>query len=990
MIKIDLGKKNIIICVASILLIAVMIAVNIVASFFWNYMMMTFGQSNMDLSTETVKSALKLGDDLVQEIAEDSVVLLKNEHNTLPLAEDARNVNLFGYGSTDKGFIHSGGGSGGTILNRDGRYSEFQVSFADAFEKEGFAYNKELEAIYEKFSSYDANLERGIASICQPPASVYSPDVINAAKDFSKIAVVVISRNGSESVEIPLIQNKVNLPADNSRTNLQLTSEEEEMLGIVTNNFDDVIVILNTSNPVEAGFLELYDVDAALFVGATGQSGTLAIPRILKGYKENDEGKKIPVTPSGKLADTYAYSTREYNPTDANMFANPQYPQHGEISYTESIYFGYRWYETANAEGFFDDVSNEYGDGYAGVVQYPFGHGLSYTEFDWQVDDVSIPEGGTIGAETEIIIKVTVTNRGKVAGKDVVQLYCTPEYHDGEIEKSYVNLLGFVKTALLAPKQSQQVQFKVTAYDLAVYDAYNRNNNGNAGYELDRGDYELKLMTDAHNVSRCEDAVMKYNVPETVNIKKDPVTKEDVVNRFTGEDAYMDLPIDGSNVGGTPVKFLSRADFKGTFPAARTVKRPDKELIAVVNTAKNTRYDTDTMPVMNTDSGLRLVTRADGSKATKSDLAGSSGAELKYNEELLTELGTDFESPKWKTLLDQMSADEMCGMVENGGFQTAPAESIGKPKRRDFDGPAGFHSINASAEDSGKLTAFPAEVLIGCSWNPETAYNMGQAQGVIAGATNINGWYGPGLNLHRNAYSGRYFEYYSEDPVLTGKLGAEIIRGAKNKGLYAYMKHFAVSEEGVNPDNVKTWLTEQTLREIYLKPFEIATKEGGANAVMTAFNCIGAVWAGACDPMNNDILRGEWGFRGSLLSDWSTGRPFMNAEQGIRGGNDLMLDANNNAFSPVSRKDATSVTLARRAAKNILYTWANTYATAKDYQLNGEKDDKYTVDLSFKMTEDPFSPIPVLIVVGANALLAGGIAVCVIFVLKKPRRREEL
>lgn len=322
--------------------------------------------------------------------------------------------------------------------------------------------------------------------------------------------------------------------------------------------------------------------------------------------------------------------------------------------------------------------------------------------------------------------------------------------------------------------------------------------------------------------------------------------------------------------------------------------------------------------------------------------------------------------------------------IASEGKVSDAVESVGKPRRLEIDGPAGFHAPDISQNDRGKLVAFPAETLLGCTWNQETAYNMGRAQGVIGSALNINGWYGPGLNLHRNPFSGRYFEYYSEDPIVIGKLAAEVIRGAANTGLYCYMKHFAVSEEGINPENVYTWLTEQTMREIYLKPFEIAVKEGGANGVMTSFNCIGAVWAGACDPMNNDILRGEWGFRGSLITDWSLGRPYMNGMQGIRAGNDLMMDLD----EPFDRS-ATTLTLLRTASKNALYTFANTYARAKDYQENGDADDRYSVELKMAVTEAPFLPIPVVMVVGIWVLAAAGIAVCAIFIIKKPEEKPE-
>ncbi len=984
--------KRITLTAVAAVLLAIAIVATAIAASFWDYLMSTFGSSDIGSDSQTLAGALVLGDEFVQECTEDAIVLMKNENDTLPLAENERKINLFGYGSTDKGFVYSGGGSSGTFINMDKANDEdidrLVITPQEAFEAEGFEVNKELMKFYTDFSTYNATIERGINTLYQPKADAYSADVIRQARAYSGIAVVVISRNGSESVDVPLTQRKNNGAnvTDNTRTYLQLTTEEEGMLDIVTDNFDKVIVLLNTAAPIDTGFLEDRGIDAAMYVGIPGQSGTLAIPRLLKGYKtEKVDGADVQVasTPSGRLADTYAYSVRKYAPTDANMYAVPS--TFGQVTYAEGIYFGYKWYETADAEGYFDNVTTEYGKGYDGVVQYPFGYGLSYdTDFTYTVKS-SLSDNANITADTKIKIEVIVKN-GETAtatGKDVVQLYYTPPYYDGEIEKSEVNLLAFAKTKPLAPGQEQTVEFEITPYDMACYDDYGRNPGSHKGYELDRGDYTISLRTDAHTLADCENSELTYKVAETIDIDKDPVTGEDVVNRFTGEDAYLGLPIDGSTAGGDAITYLSRADFEGTYPKKRTADRSNKKLLDEVNTKQNDRYDTDVMPVMGQDNGLRLVVKADGTKASLADLNGG-GAELKYNDELIIALGKDYEDPKWATLLDQLSADDMVSLVANAFYGTRALESVGKPRRLEIDGPAGFHAPDISQSDRGKLVAFPAETLIGCTWSQETAYNMGRAQGVIGSALNINGWYGPGLNLHRNPFSGRYFEYYSEDPIVIGKIAAEVIRGAANTGLYCYMKHFAVSEEGVNPENVYTWLTEQTMREIYLKPFEIAVKEGGANGIMTSFNCIGAVWAGACDPMNNDILRGEWGFRGSLITDWSLGRPYMNGMQGIRAGNDLMMDLD----EPFDRS-ATTLTLLRTASKNALYTFANTYARAKDYQENGDADDRYSVELKMSVTQAPFSPIPIVMVVSIWVLAAAGIAVCVIFIVKKPEEKDE-
>lgn len=982
---VKIRKKHVILISVAAVLVAIMVAVNVLASIFWGHMMYVFGHVEV-ADGERVEGALTQGDELVQEIAEESMVLLKNKDNALPLAESNRKINLFGYGFTDEGLVYSGGGAGGNFL-RGGGTNKYKRNLAQAFKEEGFEYNEPLLKMYDDYSDYCTSLSRGIANIVCPPSSYYTVDLLRAAKQFSDTAAVVISRNGTESYEIPLTQTKTGkgVSNDKTRTYLQLSKEEEEMIDIVADNFENVIVLLNTANRMECGFLNDDRIDAAIYMGVPGQSGTFAVPRILKGYKtvEDEDGNevKVAVTPSGKLSDTYAYDTRKYDPTTANMWADPYFPNHGEITYAENIYVGYRWYETADAEGYFDDVDNKYGKGYEGVVQYPFGYGLSYTDFKWTVEEVSVAADSEINADTKFTVKVKVENVGEKAGQDIVQLYCTPTYYKGEIEKSSVNLVAFAKTKVLAPNEYQEVELKFTAYDLASYDAYDKNDNKNAGYELDRGDYVLSLRTDAHTLKDCESNEIKYTAAQTYNIKTDPVTGESVVNRFTGDSAYMGLPIDASTLA-SGTTFMTRADFAGTFPTQRSMDHRNEADAQRVNKAWNNRYDTDTKPTTDQEKVLRFVTKEDGSAASYNDLTGKTDAKLKYNEELMIRLGTDYDHDDWDKLLNQMSLTELRDIVYGGGFQTAAVESIGKPKGTDEDGTGGLWY----GDDYDKLIALPTESLIGCCWNLELAYNIGRSTGVIANAIGVHGWYAPGLNLHRNAYSGRYYEYYSEDILLTGKLGAEVIRGAKNMGLSCYMKHFAVSEEGINPDNVMTWHTEQMLREIYLKPFEIATKEGGANAVMTAFNCIGAVWCGACDPMNNNILRDEWGFEGALLSDWSSGRPFMNVEQGIRGGNDFMLDpGNNGGSSSMNINNPTTASRCRVSAHNILYMWANSWATAKDYAENGE-DDRYSVDLGVTITEFPFSPLPIVLLTLIDVLLVGGIATCVVFTVKKSKK----
>lgn len=962
-------KKLPLILLAAVLAAGV-IAANVTSALWKPYLMTIFGVYEADYNSEAAVLALASGDEAVQAIAEDAVVLMKNENNALPLGADERTVNLFGYGSSDAGFTHSGGGSSGTCLNDDGGSSaaggkKFKKTVIAAFEDEGFECNTELIDLYKNFSTETGSPDRGLSRIVQPDAAVYTPELMARAKDFSPLAVVVISRSGSESYEVPLHQSKQNGTVDTSRTYLQLSVEEEGMIEKVCGaGFGKVVVLLNTGERIEAGFLDDARIDAAMYVGIMGQSGALAIPRLMKGYKEvSKDGKteEVAVTPSGKLTDTYAYSTRADNPTDANMF--PSSGTFGEINYAEDIYVGYKWYETAYAEGYFD-VYDDY-------VQYPFGWGLSYTTFKWDVT-WGVGDNSELHADSELTVTVRVTNTGDVPGKDVVQLYYTPKYYVGEIEKAAINLVAFGKTGLLAPGKSEELTLRLTAYDMASYDCYDRNNNGHAGWELDRGDYKLRLMTDAHHAAACDKASVTLKVPATLNIDKDPVTGADVVNRFTGEDAYLGVPSDGSLVPDA-ITYLSREDFWETFPTEQVKLGGRDPKINKANKALNDRYDTTEKPTTGADNGLLLVTGEDGKALTRKQLDGD-GTAVKVNEKLVLELAADYDSPTWNKLLDQLTPEEMKDMVQRGGCMVASAASVGKPRQATGDGPAGFHTGDAASKNKGEWTAFPAECLIGCSWNTQIAYLWGRTQGEVANATGLSGWYAPGLNLHRNPYSGRYFEYMGEDPVLVGNLGGECIRGARNKNLICYAKHFAASEEGINPDNVYTWITEQALRETYLKAFEIAIKNGKANGVMTAFSCIGSVWAGACDPLNNDILRGEWGFKGAVISDYSMGRPYMNTEQAIRAGNDFMLDAGG-ATSPVDIADPTTLTLARLSCKNMIYAWCDSYAAAKAYTDGGSVDIIIGGGL--------VSPVPTLIHVLANVVLCLGILACLFFIFKK-------
>lgn len=930
-------------------------------------------------SGENVEQTLAKGDALCHKIAEDSIVLLKNENDALPLSEDVKTLNLFGYGATDNGFLLKGVGSGSSTISANNK-----VSLLTALRDAGYSCNEEIMNIYNTSSNYTGSTRPSspssgnVYNLAEPRISLFTDDIMKRAAENSDVGIFVISRDGGENVgEIPAGY-------------LDITAEEQAMLNLMDQYFGKVIVILNTTNTMHTGFLANATVDAAFYVGLLGQSGTRAIPSVLSGKTKDADGNAIEYSPSGHLADTMVYSP-DYDPSYANRAVSNK-----SIQYVDDIYFGYKWYETADAEGYFKNVDNSYGKGYEGVVQYPFGYGLSYTNFAWS--HVSVEANGkAIGntlpsdPKTEITVKVFVENTGDHEGKDVVGLYYTPPYVKGEIEKAEVNLLDFAKTETLPSGKGQYLTMTFTPYDLASYDCYDKNKNGHTGYELDEGTYTLTLRTDAHTIAEGDGMQIELKLSSPVNIDKDPVTDETVENRFTGATAYANVPIDASTVGGEK-QYMTRADFAATFPKKQAQQPTNTAAVDNAASFYNTVYDGATMPTQESGGELRLLKTNDGANATKNQLLGTDkSVTLQADMELFKEL-TDYDSAKWDELLNQMSIEEMFELVDCGGFHTSAVESIGKPIRFDYDGPAGFNANSQTGDWSGDKptnsdgawTAYPSESLIGCSWNKDLLKEMGLSMGSEAEISHLSGWYAPGVNLHRSAYTARNYEYYSEDGVLSGKLAAKLIYGAKVNNLYCYIKHFCVSEPGPNPGRVNTWLTEQNLRENYLKPFELAVKEGSANAVMTAFNRVGAVWAGANYAMNVSILRNEWGFRGSVISDWASdlGESGMNVNQGVRGGNDLWLKPNRN--NNLSKNNTADVTAARVASKNILYTFVDTYYFAQT--VDSSERAGHSVNLGFTFKENVFAWwIPVL--VGVDVLVAAGLGFWG-FRLIKPKKKD--
>lgn len=1015
------GAKQLILLIAAALLIAILIVSNYFLNFYAPILHMFFAGDTTDYNTEQAEAALALGDELVQEVAEESMVLLRNENNSLPLNVGDK-VNLFGYNATDNGFILTGGGSGGANVA-----PENKVTLTKAFESEGMEYNKTLLSKYAALSNEDLDANIAVGSMYErfsvfpnPSAEFYTSELMSQAHSYSDIAIVVLGRYSGENGGT---QGELFNPKDSNYTDgtiLSLTSNEKAMMEAVKNYFGGnkgkIIVLFNTCNNMEMGFLVDYDVDAALYVGVPGQSGALAIPRLLRGQTvEKDENGKESVryvTPSGKMSDTLRYRytnagngwdgfyTDKYTATWISLL--PQSEGNG-FAYTDGIYIGYKWYETADAEGFFDEAVTPYGTGYDGIVQYPFGYGLSYTQFKWTV--LENPKSLQLTQDGNYQIKVRVENIGNRSGQDVVELYYTPPYINGQIEKASVNLLAFAKTEIIEPNEYEDVVLSFSAYDMASFDDYDKNGNGFAGYELDEGTYYIKLMSNAHRLAEnCYtiNGDLGGNVIEMscdgVRFEKDPVTGKDVTTRLTGADAYGGYPVDGSNSYNKyagKIVYLSRengfANFEKLTRIGGSWYGNNAKTSSVNNGYLNTAYDDkDTSEIKyGIDAGMYLVTDENGNKLSLAALDGTNqSATLKPNVDLMLKLADYDNDEAWSAFLNQITESETKTLIGAGGFRTSAIESLGKQLCIDRDGPSGFNLGVASTNTETRWTLFPAEALIGCSWSQKMTFSIGRAQGAIAGATGLKGWYGPGLNLHRSIYYTRNFEYYSEDSVLTGKLAAETVRGAKQNNTYCYIKHFVASELGGNPNDVPTYLTEQNLRENYMRPFEIAVKEGGANAVMTALNRIGGeLWSGFNGAICNDILRGEWGFRGTVISDyWQY--DYMEINGAVLGGNDLALDASaQSAAENLNLSDNAVKYAARQAVKNIIYTYVDTYVTAYNFHQSGAIDDKYqiTVDV-ITVRPGEFSPLFVFLWTLTDVVLSAGIIICIVFIFVSPRK----
>ena len=835
---------------------------------------------NGTLSDETNEEAAEVA----EEIMEDGIVLLKNE-SLLPLNE-TKKLNIFGWESINPAY--GGAGSGGINDLYD------IVSLNQGLENAGFSINQELVDFYNNYGADnpEMSIQKQSWTLPEPPVDTYSDELIKSAKEYSDVAVVVLSRKAGEGHnDIPMDVRKAAYDNNSDEYDdfpegehyLQLSQTERDMVDMVCSNFDNVIVIYNGANQFELGFADEYpQIKSVVWCPGTGNVGFNALGKVFSGE----------VNPSGKTPDTFIYDMTTapwWNNAEKTEYTNladmavegmnagtAQVYAPAFTNYVEGIYVGYKYYETAAQEGAID---------YDKTVQYPFGYGLSYTEFEQKMGELEEKDG-------QISVDVEVTNSGDVAGKDVVEVYYKPPYTNGGIEKSSANLIEFAKTDLLQPGESQTVTVTFSIEDMASYDE----NNAKA-YVLEKGDYVISINSDSHTALDQK----TYTADKDVVYKgENKRASDDTAATNVFEDAKGD------------VTYLSRADHFANYeeataaPASAELGEPYVSEYHLNSNFDKTTYlnDKDVMPTTGADNGLTLADMRDA----------------------------DYDDPRWEKLLDQLTVDEMANMIAMAGYQTAAMDSVGKVATLDFDGPA---AINNNFTGVGSI-GFPIEIVIASTWNKELAQTWGECMGKISQEMGAEGWYAPGMNTHRTAFGARNYEYFSEDGVLAGNMGAKAVEGARKYGVYSYIKHFALYEG--NAKMVSVWSNEQAIREIYLKPFEISVKQGGANAVMVSWSFLGDKWTGECSNLINTVLREEWGFRGMALTDFfrNNGHGFMNADAALANGVDVMLSTFNGEENNVANPEhPTSVLQMRNACKNVMYTVVSSWAYDGEHEETG-------------------------------------------------------
>lgn len=836
-------------------------------------------------------------------LAEEGFVLLKNENAALPMNKGAR-ISVFSKNSVNLSYGGSGSGGFDTSNNKN-----LYESLNDA----GFVTNPTLKRFYESSQSgpvrtaNSSDLDNGdnqkIAT-AETPQSKYTDAVKNSYADYSDAALVVITRIGGEGFDLPRYQGNSEGAVSPDSHYLELDQNEIDLLTAVTDGtFKRVVVVFNTPSSFEATFLKdsayaafADKIDAAVWIGFTGSNGITALGEILNGD----------VNPSGRLVDTWAADFTK-NPSFVN-FGTGCLPDttdkydggmYYSVDYEEGIYVGYRYYETRG------ETDGE--DWYNANVVYPFGYGLSYTTFDWTVGDASASE---IELGTTITVPVTVKNTGSVAGKEVVQLYASAPYTLGGIEKAHKVLVGFAKTKLLQPGESETVTVSFDPYSAASYDYRDANSNGFSGYELEAGEYTLYVSRNAHESEKA----IALNLAADVQIGTDPTTDSEVVNRYTDSENFLDSDwqLDA---------MLSRADWEGTWPTPQTAQQhagTDRLYEEIRSEEHNnpTDFDSEEYPWFGEEPTLTLR-----------DLLPS--AEAEGYEPVVS-----YDDERWEELMMGCDEEEMIALINNGAYHTLAMESVGLPATIHGDGPSGFTCFMSKEQVNGTCQ-YVSEPVMASTWNINLMNELGEAigeEGTIgdkATGQPYSSIYAPGVNIHRSPFGGRCSEYFSEDPFISGMMGAAEVQGIQSRGVLPTVKHFVANEQETHRSigGDLSWLSEQALREIYLKPFEYTVKLGETRGIMTSFNRIGTRWTGGDYRLLTEILRNEWGFNGLVICDFNTIPQYMIPRMMFYAGGSLDLATQQSAmWTDCDTSDAGDAIVLMRAVKDVMYALVNSNA----------------------------------------------------------------
>ncbi len=836
-------------------------------------------------------------------LAEEGFVLLKNENAALPMNKGAR-ISVFSKNSVNLSYGGSGSGGFDTSNNKD-----LYESLNDA----GFVTNPTLKRFYESSQSgpvrtaNSSDLDNGdnqkIAT-AETPQNKYTDAVKNSYADYSDAALVVITRIGGEGFDLPRYQGDSEGAVSPDSHYLELDQNEIDLLTAVTDGtFKRVVVVFNTPSSFEATFLKdsayaafADKIDAAVWIGFTGSNGITALGEILNGD----------VNPSGRLVDTWAADFTK-NPSFVN-FGTGCLPDttdkydggmYYSVDYEEGIYVGYRYYETRG------ETDGE--DWYNANVVYPFGYGLSYTTFDWTVGDASASE---IELGTTITVPVTVKNTGSVAGKDVVQLYASAPYTLGGIEKAHKVLVGFAKTKLLQPGESETVTVSFDPYSAASYDYRDANSNGFSGYELEAGEYTLYVSRNAHESEKA----IALNLAADVQIGTDPTTDSEVVNRYTDSENFLDSDWQLDTM-------LSRADWEGTWPTPQTAQQhagTDRLYEEIRSEEHNnpTDFDSEEYPWFGEEPTLTLR-----------DLLPS--AEAEGYEPVVS-----YDDERWEEVMMGCDEEEMIALINNGAYHTLAMENVGLPATIHGDGPSGFTCFMSKEQVNGTCQ-YVSEPVMASTWNINLMNELGEAigeEGTIgdkATGQPYSSIYAPGVNIHRSPFGGRCSEYFSEDPFISGMMGAAEVQGIQSRGVLPTVKHFVANEQETHRSigGDLSWLSEQALREIYLKPFEYTVKLGETRGIMTSFNRIGTRWTGGDYRLLTEILRNEWGFNGLVICDFNTIPQYMIPRMMFYAGGSLDLATQQSAmWTDCDTSDAGDAIVLMRAVKDVMYALVNSNA----------------------------------------------------------------